>query len=256
MDIGGRNVGTIAKSVTEPRHYLAARNMVRLYRSPVSMFRRYLTSGGTYPYVARVRTPTGVLDLQTYSPHDVLTVNEIFCREDYKADAADEVVVDFGSNIGISAAYFLSRSPKTFTYLFEPLPKNVERLRRNLERFTGRYELQEAAIAIEEGEVQFGWEDSGRYGGVGVATGNTITVKSLGSRAVIEDIVGRHGRIDVLKIDIEGLEEAVLDDLPEELIGKIRKIYVEFYFDQNPLATTHELRQYGAIGQFTPKASS
>jgi FkbM family methyltransferase len=253
VHIGGRNVGTVAKSLREPRHYIAARNMVRLYTKPVDMFRRYLTNGGTYPYTARVRTPLGLLELETYTPDDVLTVNEIFCREDYKTDAADQVIVDFGSNIGISAAYFLSRGPKTFAYLFEPLATNVERLRHNLRHHADRYELQEAAVGLTEGEVQFGWEATGRYGGVGVATGNTITVPCVSSRKVIADVIAKHGRIDVLKADIEGLEGEILKDLPEELLRKINKIYLEFLFDTNPLPATHHFRQYGLIAQFFAK---
>jgi FkbM family methyltransferase len=251
VQIGGRNVGTLAKSLLEPRHYIAAGNMVRKYDAPREMIRRYLTNAGDYPYTAKVRTPTSLLELETYSPHDVLTINEIFCRQDYKADAGDKIIVDFGSNIGISAAYFLSRGPNVFAYLFEPLSKNVERLRHNLRTFPDQYELQETAVGPEEGEVQFGWEDTGRYGGVGVATGNTITVPCVKSRKVLEDVVAKHGRIDVLKADIEGLEGEIVADIPEDLARRIGKIYVEFVFDENPLAATHDFRQYGDIAQLT-----
>ncbi|MBJ7339074.1 FkbM family methyltransferase [Mycolicibacterium sp.] len=251
MQIGGRNVSTLAKSMLEPRHYIAAGNMARTYEAPVEMARRYLSNKGEYPYTAKVRTPTSLLALRTYSPHDVLTINEIFCRQDYKADAGDKVVVDFGSNIGISAAYFLSRGPGVFAYLFEPLPSNVERLRDNLRVFPDQYVLQETAVGPDEGEVQFGWEDTGRYGGVGVATGKTITVPCVKSRSVLEDVVGRHGRIDVLKADIEGLEGAIVADIPEDLARSIGKIYVEYVFSENPLPATHDFRQYGDIAQLT-----
>jgi FkbM family methyltransferase len=253
VQIGGRNVGTLAKSLLEPRHYIAAGNMVRKYDAPVDMFRRYLTNDGDYPYTARVRTPTSLLELETYSPHDVLTINEIFCREDYRADAGDKIIVDFGSNIGISAAYFLSRGLGALAYLFEPLQTNVERLQHNLRRFPDQYVLQQTAVGPEEGEVQFGVEDTGRYGGVGVATGKTITVPCVSSRKVLEEVVERHGRIDVLKADIEGLEGAIIADIPPALARNIGKIYVEFIFDENPLPATHHFRQYGDIAQLTLK---
>jgi len=54
----------------------------------------------------------------------MLTVNEIFCREDYYCNGSVNVVVDLGSNIGLSALYFLSRNDKAKVYLFEPDPKN------------------------------------------------------------------------------------------------------------------------------------
>ena len=84
--------------------------MLRVYDRPVDAFRRYLFGSGKYPSTIAVNTAWGPLDINAYSVHDVLTINEVFCRRDYQATASDEVVVDFGSNIGISAAYFLSQS--------------------------------------------------------------------------------------------------------------------------------------------------
>ncbi len=243
-------MGTVAGAVLERRHYHAALNMIRLYKEPAEMFRRYLTKGGEYPFTAHVKTPSGWLDLQLFSPDDVRTVNEIFCREDYPADTQDTVVVDFGSNIGVSAAYFLSRGPHVHTYLFEPLPANIERLQKNLAQFSSRYTLEEVAVGPTDGEVEFGYEETGRYGGVGAATGRKMTVKSRNSTSVLEEVVAKHGHIDVLKIDIEGLEDAVVNGIPKELARKIRKIYVECVFDTNPLAETHNLTHYGVIAQF------
>ena len=71
------------------------------------------------------------------------TVNEVFCRQDYGADASIRAVVDVGSNIGISALYFLTRSPDCRAWLYEPVPRNVERLRGNLAGYEDRYALRE-----------------------------------------------------------------------------------------------------------------
>lgn len=250
MQIAGRNIGTVAKSVLERRHYTAARNMLRRYKHPARMFVRYLTGTGTYPCTVQVRTPLSWLELRLYTPHDLLTVNEIFCRDDYYADAADKIIVDFGSNIGISAAYFLTRNPEAVAYLFEPLPSNIAKLRTNLSEFENRYVLEEVAVGPEDGEVQFGWEETGRYGGVNATFGNSLTVMCKNSKKVLQDIVVKHGHIDILKVDIETLEEAVVNDIPVELARNINKIYVEFVFQSNPLAETHTLAQYGDIAQF------
>ena len=214
------------------------------------MFRRYLIGGGDYPFTAQVATPSGWLELQLFTRHDLLTVNEIFCREDYRAEPDDKVVVDFGSNIGISAAYFLSRGPGVHAYLFEPLPSNVDRLQINLATFPDRFCLEQVAVGPTDGDVEFDWEETGRYGGVGQNTGRTIIVKSRNSTAVLEEVVARHGQIDVLKIDIEGLEDVVVEGISQSLARHIRKIYVECISDANPLIDTHTLTRYGAISQF------
>lgn len=251
MQVGGRDLSKIADAIVQRRNYIAAINMLRLYEHPVNMLRRYLTRSGQYPCTFRVRTPQSDVELTLYSPDDLLTLNEIFCRSDYRADISDKVIVDFGSNIGVSAAYFLTRNSSAYAYLFEPLPSNVARLRDNLRPFNGRYELQEVAVGIAEGDVEFGWEESGRYGGVNnTDLGHTLTVPCVNSRTVLANVIAEHGRIDVLKVDIEGLEHAVIDNIPVELARKIKKLYVEAIFETNPLAQTHSLAHYGGIAQF------
>src|SRR5690606_9112251 len=89
---------------------------------------RYVLGRGTYPFLCRVRTPMGIVAMTLHCPEDCFTVNEIFALHCYHADA-QRVFVDFGANIGISAAYFLSRNPQAYVYCFEPLPENVEKLK-------------------------------------------------------------------------------------------------------------------------------
>jgi FkbM family methyltransferase len=233
----------------ERRHYVAAVNMFRVYERPADLFGRYLLHRGTYPATVRVRTPIGPLDLDVYTSHDVLTINEIFCRVDYPAND-QSVFVDFGSNIGISAAYFLSRNRHAFVYLYEPLPMNHDRLRKNLQPFEGRYELNAVAVGPSAGTVQFGWEGTGRYGGVGRENSQQIAVQCLDSNAVLEQVIQKHGKIDVLKIDIETLELAVTERIPQDLARQIRAIYVEYPFRSNPLSRTHSFIQHGSVARF------
>jgi hypothetical protein len=120
MQVGGRRLRKIAGALFQPRHYYAGLNMLRVYDRPMEAFARYLFGSGEYPSTIVLNTSSGRVHIDAYSAHDVLTINEIFCRKDYRATAGDEVVVDFGSNIGISAAYFLSQSPTSRLYLFEP----------------------------------------------------------------------------------------------------------------------------------------
>ena len=58
---------------------------------------------------------------------------------------------------------------------------------------------------------------------------------------MLEEVIARHGQIDVLKIDIEGLEDAVVTGIRSHLQRHIRKIFIECDFDENPLPDTHTL---------------
>lgn len=224
--------------------------MFRVYLHPIDALSRYIFNIGNYPVKIGINTPEGVIDINIYSHDDILTVNEIFCRIDYPTKKQDLVIVDFGSNIGISGAYFLTCAPNSFVYLYEPLQINIDRLRDNLRQFEGRYALHEIAVGRVDGEVEFGWENTGRYGGIGMETGKYILVACQDSNKILEEIVMRHGRIDILKIDTETLEQQLTERIPVALAKKIDRIYVEYVFDSNPLEQTHHRRQYGYITQF------
>ena len=251
MNIGNRRIGVVLSAFFQKRHYRAASNMLRVYHHPIDAFARYFFGRGRYPSDLQLHTVSGPLTITVYSYHDILTVNEVFCRVDYPVRPTDRVIVDFGSNIGISAAYFLASAPLATAYLYEPLPLNTERLHRNLRPFAGRYRLHEIAVGPTAGNVEFGWEETGRYGGIGLATGRSLSVPCRDSNAVLTEILDRHGRIDILKIDIENLEREVTGRIPDEIARRIDRIYVEYAFSTNPLARTHRVRQYGAVAHFT-----
>ena len=250
MKVGNRPVTTILEAVFRRQHWKAAANMFRVYDDVVDACSRYLLARGVYPTSVCLRTPLGKIKPTIYSHHDMLTINEIFCRYDYSASASDQIVVDFGSNIGISALYFLTRSHKSFAYCYEPLPINCERFEGNLEEFKGRYQLERCAVALQDGTAQFGYEPTGRYGGIGKSGGSTMTVECRKAMDVLRWILEERGEIDVLKIDIETLEKDILLSIPETLLCRIKKIYVEQQFENNPLQNSHSFRQCGSVGQF------
>ena len=247
--IAGRSMSQILRALKRREHYHAALQMFRIYRNPFDGFRRYLLGMGDYPSEIGLRSPIGPIKLRAYSHHDILTINEIFCREDYFASGTEDVFVDFGSNIGISAAYFLTRSSRGFAYLFEPVPTNVMRLRNQL-AVLDRFSIDEVAIATQDGMARFGVEATGRYGGIGINTNEFIDVKCIDSNDALRTVIAKHGKIDILKIDIEGLEGEVVTRIPQCLLQNIHTIYAEWAWPANPIPNTHAYRQYGTVAQF------
>jgi FkbM family methyltransferase len=189
--------------------------------------RRYFTARGEYPYRCEIRTPDGVVAPTLFSHQDMITVNEVFCREDYRIGPDVEVVVDLGSNIGISALYFLTRSPKSRVWLYEPVPRNVERLRTNLAPFEGRWQLDEVAVADRDGDARFAVEPTGRYGSLGLGQSDSIQVRVRHINSVLQEVLNQEARIDLLKIDTEGSEARTLRAASPELLARVGIIYVE-----------------------------
>jgi FkbM family methyltransferase len=225
--LGDRPLGFIARETVRPSNWVALARMPRRYTHPMEGARRYFTPRGTYPYRCEIRTPLGIVAPALHSHHDMITVNEIFCREDYAVGAEAEVVVDIGSNIGISALYFLTRSERTRLRLYEPVPRNAERLAENLSAFEGRWQLDRAAVADREGEEVFSIEPTGRYGGLGLGHAESITVRVRHIDEVLREALEEKGRIDVLKLDTEGVEARTLAAASPELLSRVRVIFAE-----------------------------
>ena len=236
--LGGRPLSFVLKEITAPRNYVALARMARVCEQPFGFARRYFLGGGDYPFECAVRTPLGVVRPTLYSHHDVWTMSEVFCREDYGANPDVQVVVDVGSNIGVSALYFLTRNPTCRCYLFEPDPRNVARLKQNLTDFADRCFVEEVAVGPSSGTVSFGREPTGRYGSVGAETDDVIDVRSVAIDQALEPVLAREGSVDILKIDTEGLEEATVAAIPPDVLDRIRTIY----FESEKAARLHEDR--------------
>lgn len=232
--LGGRPRGLVLRSIAEPEHYRALARMAIRYPHPGVMAWRYFLGRGDYPYRCEVRTPAGIVAPTVYSGHDVFTVHEIFGREDYRAATDVRVVVDVGSNIGISALYFMTRNSASQCYLYEPVPRNVERLRMNLAGFESRYDIAEVAVAAQEGTVDFTVEASGRYGGIGLPGESKIEVTCRAISDVLDEVLGVESAIDILKIDTEGAELETVRAIRRDQLERIGTLYFETRTPFNP----------------------
>ena len=247
--IAGRPLKTLLAAPVQRRHYVAFAGMVAAYPDFADVCGRYLLGRGDYPTSIRVRTPLGHAEIRVQSFHDLLTINEIFARRDYHTSGDIDVVVDIGSNIGISALYFLTRNGGSKVFLFEPLPRNIDALKVNLEGYEARYVLHEVAVGTSDGMVEFGWEDTGRYGGVGRAGKHRLEVRCRDIDDVLREILREVGRIDLLKIDVEGSEEDLLRHASPEHLRRIRTIYAECDGRRIELPGFRH-RQYGSVARF------
>ena len=214
--------------------YIAFFNIFAYFKSPLKILIAYVFEVGSYPKNISVRTPLGLQCMTAFSHHDLITIIECFGKLDYKAPKSFSVVIDFGSNIGISALYFLTRNKCVKVYLFEPVPRNIERLKQNLKGFEERYELRECAVGIEDGCLDFACDDTGRYGGL-IKGGaihfyqwdpkKIITVNVVSANKVLDEILSRHKCADILKIDVEGYENKILGSIKSEILSRIDSIY-------------------------------
>jgi len=229
--------------------YIAFFNIFRNFKDPVQILNRYVFGREEYPAELTVKTPIGKQTATVYDFADTITLVECFGKLDYHAPEDIACAVDFGSNIGLSALYFLTRGKNAKVYLYEPLPQNADRLKKNLKDFEGRWKLEETAVGLSDGASSFRFEPTGRYGSLTEkADGKCINVPVRNAAGILNEILETHERIDILKIDVEGLENDILSALPPEILDKIDRIYAET--ESAPVLPGFKKEQYGAISRY------
>jgi FkbM family methyltransferase len=255
--VSQHSIRSFSAALFKKSFYLAFANIFIFFKSPLKVLIRYVFEVGNYPHQFFIRTPLGLQSAKAFSHHDLITLIECFGKLDYRVPENISVVVDFGSNIGISALYFLTRNTNVQVYLFEPVPRNIKRLRENLKGYEKRYKLIECAIGIKEGEFNFSYEDTGRYGGLiekdiekfsKLSSSRLIKVEVLLANHVLDGILEKHKTIDIVKIDVEGYENKILSSIKLEILSRIYRIYAETENDQKILGFSSE--RYGGLTRY------
>lgn len=250
------------------------RFLLRHARDPVSAVRLWLTAWrglrarpDPVPFVARLRYGGRPLELYLRpGTTDVGTLAETFNGAVYGLSLSPPVrtIVDLGANIGMASVFFALRYPDAVIHAFEPIPENFAVLRRNVE--ANRF----ASIRT----FPYGWLDrserlglstyqAGDFWSFSVAVKRGETAREAECRRACEvwDEMG-WGEVDLMKIDIEGSEFRVFEDLRPR-IGSIRAIVGELHGDAGDpgqiirmLESTHRVvaPQQGAARTFAFKA--
>ena len=226
MRIRDRDLVRIAKAPLQLRHWQALARMATTYDRPLSATFRYLTNGGHYPWRVGLRTPLGLIQITLRDYHDLLTVNEIFCRQDYGPGDHD-VVADIGANVGFAALFFLTRNERNRVTCFEPDPANTAVLLHNLVDFQDRYVLVERAVTPQRADV-LRFVPGGRYGHTARPGEVSVELAAVGAEDALQGVIDREGHIDLVKIDTEGSENALVRSIrAAPLAADVRSIVYE-----------------------------
>ncbi len=100
--IGKRKLGTFFKRITKIENFLALTNFFKVHKNPFKAIFVEIFSTGKYPSKLFFNTPIGTKYVTIFSANDFSTFNLIFCRKDYLISDNDRVILDIGSNIGLS----------------------------------------------------------------------------------------------------------------------------------------------------------
>jgi len=160
----------------------------------------------------------------TAAHSDIAMLNEIVGMRIYDLPGLEDkidgnLIVDLGANIGVAASLFATRYPRSRVLAVEPHPRNVSLLERNLAAYDGRITAIPKAIGLESGRIGLVNPDVSNMGHHAVyefRTGQSddgIAAEALTPEELIdlvEQQITHHGRIGLLKMNIEGEEKGLL----------------------------------------------
>jgi FkbM family methyltransferase len=157
---------------------------------------------------------------------------EIFLRKHYYFESKNPspVIIDVGSNIGLAIVFFKRLFPRAKVLAFEPDPETFDVLARNVS------ENQLDGIRLRNEAVYDGRESVFLYCDRGTPGSPQQSLRSErvagAKKAVPATRLSQHvtGPVDFLKVDIEGAERVVIDDL--ERNGKltlVKRMAIEYH---------------------------
>lgn len=168
-----------------------------------------------------------------FSPASFLALfEEIYVGQPYAFSAPhnDPVILDCGSNIGISVLFFKKIFPSARILAFEPDPATFALLQKNIDANTlPNVIAHQIALSDQDGEITF-YNDPSSPGNLCMSidpnrmskASVTVPTKRLSS------FIDRE--IDYAKIDVEGAEHMVMDDLISSgKLLRIKQLFIEYH---------------------------
>jgi FkbM family methyltransferase len=141
----------------------------------------------------------------------------------------EAIIVDLGTNIGLTVKHFRFLYPDSSIYGFEMDKSNFEIALLNNPASSGTH-IYQLAIWIQRGEVTYSKnknEDAYRVINVQQENNQVVKVESV----TMQDIITTNQlkNIDYLKIDIEGTEKDILLEKDLEWLSIVRELNIELH---------------------------
>lgn len=165
---------------------------------------------------------------------------QIFVRQSYyfNSKTDDPTIIDCGGNAGVSILYFKHHHPRSKVTVFEPSRDILPVIRKNIEmnQLTD-VRLEPFAVSSTDGKATFYDRGTGSCGSTLMETVYDSTTPKKDIERDGQTVETRRlspyikGKIDLLKLDIEGAEGLVIKELSEAgALQKIGTIVMEYHY--------------------------
>jgi len=197
----------------------------------------------------------------SYSALDFL-FREVFLSGEYffETSSTKPVILDCGANIGMSVLYFKYLFPDATIVAFEPNPNTFRLLKQNVAANGLRdVELHEIAATDREGEISFfvSSDPGTLVGSTRSDRGGNVELKTQAGR--LSKYIQAQQKIDLIKIDVEGSELNIVNELIESsTLRKAEQYIIEYHhrINNDPSRLADFLKQFEMNGyDYNLKAS-
>lgn len=159
--------------------------------------------------------------------------NEVFISNEYyfQSSNSQPLIIDCGGNIGMSVLYFKKLYPASRIIAFEANPHVFSLLADNVKsNKLENVELHNIALYDRDRELSFYIGDS-----IGTLVGSVVKERGGANEIMVKaqklsHYLGRLETVDLLKIDVEGAEINIMNDLFESgMMHKVKECIVEYH---------------------------
>lgn len=177
---------------------------------------------------------------------DFFVFHEIFLGEAYRLPTWFQpkpvVIVDLGANIGLTTLYYSRRFPDAQFICIEPSTKNLPLLRANLAAFESKAIILEGAASHYTGVTHFANDEASWGGQITQDETKSVPVPCYSMSDILAYAGGNP--ISLLKIDIEGAEEAIFA-APCPWLAPVNMIVIELHSDLGATNFRRAVREAG-----------
>ena len=169
---------------------------------------------------------------------DLMALTHVWLIEEYKSENFDikdtDVIIDVGAHIGLFSLYASQFCKNGLIYSFEPIQDNYHLLVDNIQSNNlKQIKPFNLAVSNSNSNVKLYLNDDESGHSMFSKSSKTVTVDSISLQQIFDD--NNIENCNFLKLDCEGTEYEILENLPSSYFNKIEKMVIEYHMaDSRP----------------------